>query len=345
MRVEFREPKTTKWGASERDLRAGVKQGLVLDFQSFGGWWSFKFSRSSNKVVWARVGGGWVAPVVLKSPRQESAVSLPTSQGVWVSFGHSKNCVRLVIGEVEFAIALRLKGGLYLMPYQKCIQNPSLNAAPNVPASPAVIVSALSGLGSESSPVGTYGAADLVTPLSPVDHTAKRGRPMKPRYVCRWCGCYTKQTSTYCCQECGKPRIPAGLHPSEIRSAYRTWVGSYYWTHFGTGTFPWPLDGSTEHNRLAVQNYERRFFHRVRSICPATAWFAVGEPDASHQLHIHWVSYIQTLTSSFIESLWRRKYEGFCEVGSYYSGASVYTCKTLDRSDLHSVGGQWISLQ
>lgn len=238
------------------------------------------------------------------------------------------------------------KGRLYLMLYQGCIQNPSLNTTSHRPASPSVIVSPLLESGYESAALGTYGAGlPEEPPASPVQRPSKRGRPMKPRYECPWCGYYTRQTPSYCCQECGKPRTPASLRPSEIRSAYRTWVGSHYWTHFGTGTFPWPLDGSIEHSRLAVQNYERRFFHRVRSICPATAWFAVGEPDASHQLHIHWVSYTPTLTSLFLKNLWRRRYEGFSEVGSYHSGASVYTCKTLDRSDMHSVGGQWIPLQ
>jgi hypothetical protein len=224
------------------------------------------------------------------------------------------------------------------MMYQECAQNPSINN---------IVVS----VGNGSLPVLRRDYTVSVIPVPSDDSTdlvsraaPKRGRPPKPTYPCPHCGRVTRLTQSYCCQWCRKPRTPAGLSSDALQSWWVSWVASHQWTHFGTATFPWALDGRNLRACLAMENYERRFFERVRSIYPRVAWFAVPERDRSGQLHLHWVSNTPTLTASFLQCLWRRKYEGFAKVGLHHLGASIYTCKTLARSDLHSVGGHWQKL-
>ncbi len=170
----------------------------------------------------------------------------------------------------------------------------------------------------------------------------RRGRPRLPRCECPLCGRSTRLTHTYCCQHCGHPRTPAGTSGDDLRSVWITWVASHLWTDFGTGTLPWPMDSRIEHERLAIQNYARRFFNKLRRCWqPDIAWFAVPESDPSGQLHLHWISWSPNIPSGVMRDAWKAKYEGFAKVGPYTSGASVYSCKTLGNSDMHFVGGSW----
>jgi len=222
----------------------------------------------------------------------------------------------------------------------ECVQNPAENpvgvCAPDMPD-----------LGCPDLVSPTGNPWDSVRPELPpsseprIKPPAKRGRPPKARYVCPSCGSLTRLTRMYCCQWCHQPRIPAGTSRDALQTWWIRFLASHSWTHFGTGTFPWPLEGDNEHARLAVQSYERRFFKRLHHYDPNLAWFAVAEPNRSGQLHIHWLCNAPTLTPSFLENQWTRKYGGLTLVGPYHSGASVYSCKTLADSDLHSIGGLW----
>jgi hypothetical protein len=220
----------------------------------------------------------------------------------------------------------------------ECVQNPALNA-------PGVISTVFAPNPAKDEFYTELGDVTAVTNLnviSPGPYAApKRGRPRKPRYVCWSCGGYTRETRLYICQFCGMPRTPIGIKGAELITWWVRFVSAHCWTHFGTATFWFPMDANRERSRQAIQNYQRRYFQGLQRIYPGLAWFSVGEPDASGQLHIHFVCWAPTLTSKFISGLWVQKYEGFAKVGRYQPGASVYACKTLDRSDLHSIGGNW----
>lgn len=149
-----------------------------------------------------------------------------------------------------------------------CIQNPTLN----IHATGPILYPSLA----DFSPMVCPEAKDLGSSLS--ESAAKRGRPCKPRYVCPSCARLTRLTKSYCCEHCGRPRIPAGINGPRLLDAWIKFVASYSWTHCGTGTFAWDLDATREHHRLAVQNYIHRYFKRLQRWFPSIAWFAVGEP-------------------------------------------------------------------
>jgi hypothetical protein len=100
------------------------------------------------------------------------------------------------------------------------------------------------------------------------------------------------------------------------------------------------LESQNGHHRLAVQNYMRRFFDKLARWQRDPVWFAVAEPTAYGQLHVHWVCWAPNVPTGVMRDIWKSKY-GHAKVGPYSPGASVYTAKTLGHTDLHALGGRW----